>query len=115
MKKIVNSKMILIVMMALVFISLVSTFVYASDTNGLNLITDPNATTTTNNITTNTNTSTNTTNNITTNTSTNTSSYNNTTTKLPQTGIEDYSLGLIIVVCAVSAIYAYKKIRDYNI
>lgn len=113
MKKIVNSKMILIVMMTLVLISFVSTFVYASDTNGLNLITDPNATPTTNNITTNTNT--NTTNNITTNTNTNTSSYNNTTTKLPQTGIEDYSLGLIIVICAVSAIYAYKKIRDYNI
>ena len=27
----------------------------------------------------------------------------------------DYSIVLIIAVCGVSAIYAYKKIRDYNV
>ena len=39
----------------------------------------------------------------------------NTTNKLPQTGVtEDITVMFFIVVCAVSAIYAYKKIRDYN-
>ena len=34
---------------------------------------------------------------------------------LPQTGItEDITVMFFIVVCVVSAIYAYKKIRDYN-
>lgn len=51
---------------------------------------------------------------------TNTSVYNNTTNDatntLPQTGIGD-NTGMIIIVgiCVISAIYAYKKIRDYNI
>lgn len=27
----------------------------------------------------------------------------------------DYSIVLIIAVCGISAIYAYKKIRDYNV
>ena len=39
----------------------------------------------------------------------------NTTNTLPQTGVtEDITVMFFIVVCAVSAIYAYKKIRDYN-
>lgn len=34
---------------------------------------------------------------------------------LPQTGVtEDITVMFFIVVCAISAIYAYKKIRDYN-
>lgn len=34
---------------------------------------------------------------------------------LPQTGVtEDITVMFFIVVCAVSAIYAYKKIRDYK-
>ncbi|MCL2383277.1 MAG: hypothetical protein FWC79_03855 [Oscillospiraceae bacterium] len=32
---------------------------------------------------------------------------------LPQTGL-DNSLVIIIIVCGLSALYAYKKIRDYN-
>lgn len=43
---------------------------------------------------------------------TNVSNYTN-STKLPQTGI-DSSVLFIIAIFAVSAIYAYKKIRDYN-
>ena len=40
----------------------------------------------------------------------------NVTNTLPQTGVtEDITVMFFIVVCAVSAIYAYKKIRDYNI
>lgn len=61
----------------------------------------------------------NTTNNTTTNIisgTNNTSRYNNTnTTNLPKTGANDYAIFAIIAVCAVSAIYAYKKIRDYNV
>ena len=35
---------------------------------------------------------------------------------LPQTGVtEDITVMFFIIVCVVSAVYAYKKIRDYNI
>ncbi len=63
---------------------------------------------TTNNTNTNTNVNTNT--NINANVNNNT----NTTTAIPYTGI-DYSVVIIIAICGVSAIYAYKKIRDYNV
>ena len=43
----------------------------------------------------------------------NTSTYNN-TTQLPQTGAGDYTTLLVIGIFAVGAIYAYKKIRDYQ-
>ena len=46
-----------------------------------------------------------------TNTSNDTSSGND----LPQTGVtEDITVMFFIVVCVISAIYAYKKIRDYK-
>ena len=38
----------------------------------------------------------------------------NTIDKMPDTGI-DYSVLTIIAVTGISAIYAYKKIRDYNV
>ncbi len=125
MKKIFNSKVVLVILIALVGISLFSTFVNATDNNGLNLISDPNApvnNTPVNNTPVN-NTPVN-------NTPVNNTPVNNTpvkntpatniytptnTTKLPQTGIEDYALWLIIPVCIVSALYAFKKIRDYNV
>lgn len=45
-----------------------------------------------------------------------TSTYNNNTNTLPQTGIGDNTgMYVIIGICVVSAIYAYKKIRDYNV
>jgi len=48
----------------------------------------------------------------TTNTETNSTNGN----ELPQTGVtEDITVMFFIIVCAVSAIYAYKKIRDYKI
>ena len=62
----------------------------------------------------------NTTTNTTTNTSggavvqpqTNSSQSEN---SLPQTGVtEDITVMFFIIVCVVSAIYAYKKIRDYR-
>ena len=45
----------------------------------------------------------------------NTTEGNSTTDTLPQTGVtEDITVMFVIVVCTVSAIYAYKKIRDYK-
>lgn len=42
------------------------------------------------------------------------SSYTN-SDSLPQTGVtEDITVMFFIVVCVISAIYAYKKIRDYR-
>ena len=125
MKKIFNSKVILVTLIVLVSISLFSTFVNATDNNGLNLISDPNAPAN-NNLVTNNSVNNNAVNNPVNNNAVNnsvnntpaTTTYNNTptnTTKLPQTGIEDYALWLIIPVCVVSALYAYKKIRDYNV
>lgn len=68
-----------------------------------------------NNNTTN-NTVNNTQNNNTTNNKTNnTKVYNtNNTTDLPQTGIEDYNIGILLILCITSAIYAYRKINDYK-
>ena len=47
------------------------------------------------------------------NTAGNTSNYTN--TNLPQTGANDYAMVLIIGIFAVSAVYAYKKVTDYNL
>ena len=44
----------------------------------------------------------------------NTTTNTNTET-LPKTGVTDgYVVAILVTVCAISAIYAYKKIRDYN-
>ena len=46
----------------------------------------------------------------------NTSYRTNTNNTLPKTGVTDgYVVAILVTVCARSAIYAYKKIRDYNI
>ena len=53
-------------------------------------------------------------NNIVENTNTNSKTDKGNT--LPQTGVtEDITVMFFIIVCAVSAIYAYKKIRDYRV
>lgn len=36
-------------------------------------------------------------------------------TTTPYTGIGDYSIVVFIAIFAISAVYAYKKIRDYNV
>ncbi len=62
----------------------------------------------------------NTTNNTANNTSNgiNTSSQYNTVDEdkkdLPQTGIEDHNIGILLIICVAAAIYAYKKMRDYK-
>ena len=90
---------------------MISVNVMATDTGNVQEITirSNNVGTTTGNNTTN-NTINNTTNNTTNNT--NVSNYTN-STKLPQTGI-DSSVLFIMAIFAVSAVFAYKKIKDYN-
>lgn len=75
-----------------------------TNTNGTNTNTNTNSNTNTNK----TNTNTNNTN------KTNTSSmYNN--TNLPKTGIEDsIPVAMLVVVFGISAVYAYKKIKEYR-
>ena len=47
--------------------------------------------------------------------------YNNVNTTqntetLPQTGVTDgYVVAILVTVCAISAVYAYRKVRDFNI
>ena len=54
-------------------------------------------------------------NNSTNNKANNTKVYNtNNTTDLPQTGIEDYNIGILLIICIASAIFAYKKVNDYR-
>lgn len=50
-----------------------------------------------------------------TNKSNNSSVYNNTNNNLPKTGIEDsIPVVALVVVFGVSAVYAYKKIKEYK-
>ena len=39
---------------------------------------------------------------------------NKNNTNLPQTGIEDYNIGILLIICIASAMYAYRKINDYR-
>lgn len=114
MKKLKSKKIILAVLTIMLIVSLVSPVLATS--GGLQVINEntqsDNNTLSNNTPTNNTNTNTNNTNINTSNN--NTSRYNNNTNTLPKTGVNDYSIALIIIVCLVSAVYAYKKIRDYN-
>lgn len=123
MKKIINIKEIMIILISVMLIT-VTTTAFASDLvlGGSN---DNDATTLTGNEYENAQTvpeddtnivGNNSVNNNNTNTNTNTAKKYNTTntTDLPQTGIEDYNVGILLVICIVSAIYAYKKITDYK-
>ena len=70
-----------------------------------------NSNTNANNANTNRNNNTNINNTSTNNT--NKSNYNN--TSLPKTGIEDsIPVALLVVVFGISAVYAYKKIKEYK-
>lgn len=62
----------------------------------------------------NKNTNINTNINTNTNTNTNTNVNENRPATTPHAGLEDYSGLIFIAVFAVSAIYAYKKVREYN-
>lgn len=121
MKKMSMKKEVLVIMMVVFMLLTVSTKVLATGTGGpisINIVAPTtNTTTVTNTTTTNTTTNnTTTTTNIVTPATTNitTSNYQNTT--LPQTGdASDYAIFLLIAVVIIVAIYAYKKVREYNI
>ena len=54
-------------------------------------------------------------NNTINNSTNNTKVYNtNNSTNLPQTGIEDYNIGILLIICIASAMFAYRKINDYR-
>lgn len=114
MKK-VNVRKSIVVIALIAIVLLIASSVYATGTvSPINII---STTPQTNEAT--TNQTTNTTANIvspTTNTATNTAGSTYTNTNLPQTGdASDYAIFLLIVVSVAIAIYAYKKVRDYNI
>ena len=48
----------------------------------------------------------------------NTSTAYNTVDKdendLPQTGIEDYNIGILLIICIAASIYTYKKMKSYK-
>lgn len=136
MKNLTNAKIIL-VMMIMIAVMLISTSVFAEDSSGWadltntlsntspspaaatgNVVT-PTATNTNTGVSTNTTTnltpSSNTSSNSTQNT-TNVTSYNSTnTSNLPETGLQDsLPLAGLIVVVAISAVYAFKKVKDYQ-
>lgn len=123
MKKTNLMKAILVLVMGTTLI-LFSTSVFAATDDGFNELTLNNTST---NINTNTNTNTNKANtNINTNTNTNTNKANNTNanasnssvynnTNLPKTGVEDsIPVALLVAVFGISAVYAYRKIKEYK-
>lgn len=113
MKKVNVRKSIVVIALVAMFL-LIASSVYATGTvSPINIIT---TTPQTNEVT--TNQTTNATTNVvvpTTNTTTNTAVSTYTNTNLPQTGdASDYAIFLLIVVSVAIAIFAYKKVRDYN-
>ncbi len=112
-----KSMMVIIGIILALIIILCSNTVFADPTIIIGGNTTAN--TTTGNVTANTtanvqNTVANTTTNI--SVPSTTTNRVNTTQTLPQTGVTDgYVVAILVIVCAISAIYAYRKIRDYNI
>lgn len=118
MKKIISLKEIIILSVTMAIVS-ISTLVFATD---ISILADNNTVlnNTTNvedlgaspvNITTN--------NTVNTSTGTNSTPVYNTVDKdnkddLPQTGIEDYNIGILLIICVGASIYTYKKMRDYK-
>ena len=126
MKKVVSFKKLIIALISISLI-LISTFSYATDsvletgdgsssvteitTNEYdNALTIPEDTNTVNNTTNNTSTS----QGITTNSAYNTVDEDNTTDEIPQTGIEDGYIGVLLIVFVGISIFTFKKMRDYK-
>ncbi|MGN1270647.1 MAG: hypothetical protein ACI4UX_01460 [Clostridia bacterium] len=124
-----KTKEILICLLAVTVLALaLTTNVFASDASSLlNTLANSNANNDVQNIPTrNENVNANVNANTNVNTNVNNSNVNNTNLKAnnnastsnaaehADAGV-DYSIVFIIAVCGISAIYAYKKIRDYNV
>lgn len=97
-----------------VMVMMLCTSVFAADnTNGFTQLTLDGNNTGTNANNTNTNTNKANTNTNNTNKTNNTAIYNN--TNLPKTGVESsVPVAMLVVVFGISAVYAYKKIKDYR-
>lgn len=110
-----NSKVVMEIVIIISLLFALSTVVWADNTQiiigGGSTNTQNDTATNVPNVVMNT-----TTTNTNVNTNTNTSYRTNTNTEtLPKTGVTDgYVVAILVTVCAISAIYAYKKIRDYN-
>ncbi len=113
MKKSNLIKLFLVLLISVIVMTF-NTMVMAADE--IDLTTTLKSNNTTSNNTSNNNTNNTNTNNTNTNNTSNVNSssiYNN--TNLPHTGIEDSVPAVaLIVVFGISAIYAYKKIKDYR-
>lgn len=132
MKKIISLKEIMIVLMSVVIIALIANTVLAVDPGSTlggddyNNAQQPqvsNSNSNNSNSNTSNNTGNSSNNNTNNNSSRNTNNSSNNTAKryntnsntnLPQTGIEDYNVGILLVICVASAIYAYKKVKYYK-
>ena len=126
MLKLRNLKKTFVIAMILMLLTFMSSSVFATNTivitgnnttTGSGLQTIPTTNSTNNNTTSGTITTIPTTNNTaTTNntvTTSNSTGTGSTSSNLPKTGI-DYSALFLLAVCAVSGVYAYVKIRDYD-
>ena len=124
MKKVSLIKGFLVILLSVVLIG--TTGVFAADeldfdlddntsSNTSNTSNSSNTANNTNTNKNNTNTNSNKSNTNNANANKNSSTYNNTNTNLPKTGIEDsIPTAVLIVIFAISAVYAYKKISDYK-
>lgn len=116
-----NSKLMKAIFVILVgaIVLLTTNYVFAADDDFEDLLNPTGNNTATNNVTNNTTNNTtdvnNTLNELNTSalTNNNNTTYNN--TSLPNTGIQDSIPTIILItVFAISAIYAYKKVKDYQ-
>ena len=110
-------KKLSLVILTVMLLCVLNTQVFATSNNGVVQITNTNSASSNTNSAGNTNKTNNTTNNTNTN-KTNTPTYTNNTSKsIPKAGDGNTVISVIAIVaiCGVSAVYAYKKIRDYNI
>lgn len=122
MKKMSVKKEALVMIMIVIAMLTICTRVFATGTTDnpiqiptINTTTDPSTQQPEPTTNAETNTVAPTTNIVTPTTNTTGSTYQN-TTSLPQTGdASDYAIFLLIAVSIVIAVYAYKKVREYNI
>lgn len=120
MKKSIILKSFLVILISMMLVFTASTVRAATDDEYQSLFGDESNTGNTNSSNTNgTNTNNTNTNNArnsnNTNRNNNNTNRNNTNTSLPKTGIEDsLPTVVLVVVFGVSAVYAYKKIKDYR-
>ena len=120
-----NLRKLIVCVLAIVLLALVMKTSFATD-NGIDILNQlpnenvqqipegENTTTQPENTTLNTNTNTNTNINTNPNTNTNTNTNTNVPTTTPHTGIGNDFTIVFVAIFIASAIYAYKKIKEYN-